>query len=186
MDVRVLCATKKDLKRLVEEGRFREDLYYRLNVVVVELPPLRERTEDILLLAGHFLRSKSAALGRPLPELSPEVCKLLLVYPWPGNVRELEHVIEHALAISRGPAITLQDLPLDLLERAQDVYLCLGEEVVRFCLEGREAIDLQAVLHQVEREAIQWALHKSGGNQAKAAQLLGIPRTTLRDKLADL
>jgi DNA-binding NtrC family response regulator len=179
VDVRFICATKRDLGALVKQGRFREDLYYRINVVTIALPPLRERREDILLLAHCFLATRSAALGRPCPELAPDACRLLLDHSWPGNVRELEHAMEHALSLSRGPILEVGDLPTDLVGRS-------GAASCVHCLAGREGIDLKSFLSQAEREAIRWALRRAEGSQSGAAQLLGIPRTTLRDRLAAL
>ena len=179
VEVRFICATKRDLAALMKEGRFREDLYYRINVVTLELPPLRERREDILLLADGFLGARAEALGRPHPELPPEVCRLLLAYRWPGNVRELEHVVEHALVLSTGPVITASNLPPEV--RGGD-----PRNGCEQCLTTRESLELKAFLAEAERGAIRWALQRAGGSQSKAAQLLGIPRTTLRDRLAVL
>ena len=179
VDVRFVCATKQDLATLVREGRFREDLYYRINVVTFELPPLRERREDILVLADCFLAGRADALGRPRPELAPEVCRLLLDYPWPGNVRELQNAMERALALASGPVIVVSDLPPALTGS-------IPRTGCEQCLATRESIELKALLAEAEREAIRWALRRARGSQAKAAQLLGIPRTTLRDRLAAL
>jgi DNA-binding NtrC family response regulator len=179
VDVRFICATKRDLAALMKEGRFREDLYYRINVVTLELPPLRERREDILLLADCFLAAHADALGRPKPELSPEICGLLLAYRWPGNVRELEHVVEYALALSTEPVITAGDLPAAVT--GSD-----ARSGCERCLVTRELVELKPFLAEAERAAIRWALQRTRGSQAKAAQLLGIPRTTLRDRLTVL
>jgi DNA-binding NtrC family response regulator len=179
VDLRFICATKQDLATLVKQGRFREDLYYRINVVTIALPPLRERHEDILLLANCFLATQTAALDRPCPELSPDACRALLEYSWPGNVRELEHVMEHALALSSGSVLTVDDLPPHLA-------VSRGSWGCDACLGRLEAIDLKALLARVERGAIELALQRAGGSQSRAAQLLGIPRTTLRDRLTGL
>jgi DNA-binding NtrC family response regulator len=179
VDVRFICATKQDLGTLVKKGRFRDDLYYRINVVTIALPPLRERREDILLLAHCFLATWAAALGRPCPELSPEACRLLLGYSWPGNVRELEHAMEHALSLSTGRVLEIGALPPTVMGGS-------GVASCYHCLAGREAIDLKSFLSEAEREAIRWALRRAGGRQSQAAQLLGIPRTTLRDRLTAL
>ncbi|OGL15162.1 MAG: hypothetical protein A3K12_08825 [Candidatus Rokubacteria bacterium RIFCSPLOWO2_12_FULL_71_19] len=179
VDVRFICATKRDLAALVKEGRFREDLYYRINVVTLELPPLRERREDILLLADCFLAARADALGRAHPELSPEACRVLLDYAWPGNVRELENAMERALALSSAPVITADDLP-PTVTGGESKNGCEA------CLATRDSLELKAFLAGAEREAIGWALKRTGGSQSKAAQLLGIPRTTLRDRLAAL
>jgi DNA-binding NtrC family response regulator len=179
VDVRFICSTKQDLAALVKTARFREDLYYRMNVVTITLPPLRDRREDILLLANCFLATRAAALGRPCPEMSPDVCRTLLDYAWPGNVRELDHVIEHALTLSTGPVMQTGDLPPGMLDSHQHVGC-------HHCLATREFIDLKSLLAEAEREAIRWALRRAEGSQSRAAQLLGIPRTTLRDRLGAL
>jgi DNA-binding NtrC family response regulator len=179
VDVRFVCASKRDLRELVREGRFREDLYYRINVVSIELPPLRQRREDILFLANHFLATQAARMSRPCPELSPDACRVLLDYLWPGNVRELEHAMEHALTLSTGPVLTVEELPPNLVASHEN-WGC------QHCLASLEGIRLNVFLARVEREAIQWALQRAEGSQSKAAQLLGIPRTTLRDRLAAL
>ncbi|HET8577186.1 MAG TPA: sigma-54 dependent transcriptional regulator [Methylomirabilota bacterium] len=177
VDVRFICATKRDLASLVHDGRFREDLYYRINVVTLDVPPLRERREDILLLADCFLGAHAETLGRPRPELSPEVCRLLLGYRWPGNVRELQHAMECAAVLSLRPVITESDLPPTVT--GSDARIGCER-----CLGTRESLELKPFLAEAEREAIRWALTRAGGSQSKAAQLLGIPRTTLRDRLA--
>jgi transcriptional regulator with PAS, ATPase and Fis domain len=179
VDVRFICATKKNLGTQVKQGRFREDLYYRINVVAVTLPPLRERREDIILLARCFLVTQAASLGRPCPELSPDVCRILLDYSWPGNLRELKHAMEYALSLSTAGTLDVRDLPPTLVGPAEF-------EGCEHCLSGREAIDLSSFLSGAERAAIRWALTRAKGNQSRAAQLLGIPRTTLRDRLAAL
>jgi len=179
VDVRFVCATKRDLATLVKEGRFREDLYYRINVVTLELPPLRERREDILLLAECFLAVHADALGRSNPELTPEVGRLLLEYRWPGNVRELENAMERALALASGPVIAASDLPPAVTGGD-------ARDGCERCLASRESLELKPFLAEAEREAIRWALGRAGGSQSGAAQLLGIPRTTLRDRLAAL
>ena len=186
VDVRLICATKCDLLKLVKEGRFREDLYYRLNVISFTIPPLRERPDDIPLLVRHFAgKHASLAGGKPV-ELSAHAIDELLRHAWPGNVRELEHVIERALAFcgeggaqqGERPEIRPQHiLPLGAItpEASSMSALELGEN-------GR--LSLTETVSDIERRMILLALRQSGNNQARAAHRLGIPRTTLRDKMA--
>ncbi len=178
VDVRLICATKKDLLKMVGDGAFREDLYYRLNVVKIELPPLRARGDDVLLLASHFLERLSKEQDRPAKRLSPDVQRILLRYQWPGNVRELQNVIEHGVALSRADTVCVEDLP-EYLQRTGT-----GPEVASLSLNGEQKVNFAEVIRDTEAQLIFWALERAGGNQAKAAELLSIPRTTLRDKLA--
>ncbi len=179
-DVRVLCATKRDLQALVEIGAFREDLYYRINPVVITLPPLRKRREDIGPLAELFLRElcESDGSGRDAV-LSPEALRVLLAYQWPGNVRELQHAIEHAVAFSRCGSLERRHLPAQLQQP-------LPSSVLELHLDSCEEVSLPEVLKDCERSLVEWALGQSGGNQVKAAEILSIPRTTLRSRLASL
>jgi two-component system response regulator AtoC len=162
VDVRIMAATNRDLERAVGEERFRKDLYFRLAVIVLEVPPLRERGEDVLLLTEHFLRAFNAKYGKVVRELSAAARDLLLSYPWPGNVRELSHVIERAVLWSRGPTLDVE-------------HLSLTRPV--------GATDHADALPQRERTMIEQALRETGGNQTKAAQRLGISRDTLRYRL---
>lgn len=180
VDVRVICATKKDLLEHVKNGHFREDLFYRLNVVPVTIPPLRERKEDIPLLINHFLKKYVSQYEDALPDVSSEALDVLLAYNWPGNVRELENVIEHAVAFSKSKGISLDTLP----EYLRKVDIC--NDLLSVDLSNRQTINLQDALMEVERKLIQWAFQKTGGNQVKMAEILGIPRTTLRNRLLKL
>lgn len=180
VDVRVICATKKDLKQMVSEGEFREDLYYRLNVVKIKLPPLRDRREDISLLAQHFLKKLSNEKNKSVKNFSPEVQKILLRHDWLGNVRELENVVEHSVTLSKSDRITEDDLP----DYLHDVRVQGG--VFSLNVGRNKQIDLSEAISEVEAKLVSWALKEAGGNQVKAAELLNIPRTTLRDKLARL
>ena len=180
VDVRVVCATKKDLLGLVKEGRFREDLFYRLNVVPIHIPPLRERKEDISLLINYFLKKFVSQYEDALPDISPEAMSAIVAYDWPGNVRELENVIEHAVAFSELKGISLETLPAYL--RRIDVRT----DLLSMDLSCRQTINLQDVLTDVEKKLIQWAHQKTNGNQVKMAEILGIPRTTLRNRLIKL
>ncbi len=162
-DFRLVCATNKNLERLVEEGSFRDDLYYRINVFSIQVPPLRERREDVLPLARHFIEKYTRAMGKPLLEISVEAQELLLSYRWPGNVRELENAIERAVVVSKGGAILPHDLPLQLENQHG----------------GLAARSLSAM----EREHIERTLKEMGGNVSRSAKLLGIDRATLYNKM---
>jgi DNA-binding NtrC family response regulator len=162
VDFRCIAATNKDLEEQVKAGTFRPDLYYRLNVFSIYLPPLRERREDIPLLAGEFLRKFAAQMNRPEPKLSAEALELLLKYEWPGNVRELENAIERALVIGREPEIGAADFPFQLRT---------GEPAG-----GR-------TLAEVERAHVRRVMKETGGNLTHAARILGIDRSTLYSKL---
>ncbi len=166
VDVRIVAATHRELERLVGEGRFRDDLYYRLNVISVRIPPLRERPEDLVPLVAHFLEKHGARLGRPGCNVSVEAMALLRRHAWPGNVRELENVIERALVLGRSPTIGIEDLPQVLRARP-----------------GVEPAEAPASLAEVEREHILRTLRAVGGNRAAAARLLALDRKTLYRKL---
>ncbi|MBL8202735.1 MAG: sigma-54-dependent Fis family transcriptional regulator [Blastocatellia bacterium] len=167
-DVRFLAATNRDLTKMVEDGRFREDLYFRLKVIPVHLPPLRERRADIPLLAEYFLRDIAQKVARPSLRFSKEVFRYLQAYAWPGNVRELKHTIERLAVISDADEITVNDLPENLTaetSHAANVLLQLPED----------GIDLE----EVEREILRQALEKNGWNQTRAASYLNITRSAL-------
>jgi len=171
VDVRVIAATNKDLRELVESGRFRHDLYYRIAVIPLRIPPLRERTEDILPLAEHFIKKHGRKLKRPAGGLDHAAQQVLLEYSWPGNIRELENAIEHALAMARGPLITPENLP---------VQVVMGEPARK--QEGTsQTLTSQAA--EVEKAAILAVLRKYHGNRTRAAAELGISRTTLWRKI---
>ncbi len=167
VDVRVLCATNKDLVGQVKAGKFREDLYYRINVIPIHLPPLRERREDIPLLTQHFLHLFSP-LGKKT--ISPEAMKLFTRYRWPGNIRELQHVIRRALILSPKTQIEPEDLPLDL-------------QVERGAPGRRSASPSSATLEEVERQHILQVLEEVKGHRGRAASILGIDPKTLYRKL---
>ncbi|MEP9410654.1 MAG: sigma-54-dependent Fis family transcriptional regulator [Candidatus Brocadia sp.] len=180
VDVRIICATKKDLLERVKEGYFREDLFYRLNVVPICIPPLRERKGDIPLLINYFLKQFVSQHEDALPDVSQEAMDILMAYDWPGNVRELENVIEHAVAFSKSKGISVETLPEYL--RKVDIH----KDLLSVDLYNRQAINLQDALTEVEKKLIQWAHQKTNGNQVKMAEILGIPRTTLRNRLVKL
>ena len=172
INVRVLTATHRSLEELVREGRFREDLFYRLNVITIPLPPLRDRRGDIPLLAAHFLEPAAKRLGKPLPTLSQEALNLLLEYSWPGNVRELENAIERAVLLAQQDVIFPGDFPPNLRRTAP-----LGEP-------GAAPSKLMR-LDEMERAHILGTLEELGWNQARAAEILGIGRNTLWRKLKE-
>ena len=177
VDVRVIAATNSDLARMVAEGTFREDLFYRLNVIPIHLPPLRERRDDIPVLAKHFLEKYSP--GTPM-QISQGAMRLLMAYSWPGNVRQLENAVERAVALSSGRReIDVEDLPPEI----QDIPQTTAAPFVEFPDEG---LDLPAYLSSIERDLIQRSLQRTGGNRNKAAELLRIKRTTLVEKLKRL
>jgi two-component system response regulator AtoC len=169
-DVRVVCATNEDLRRAVDAGRFREDLYYRIRVVPIRLPPLRERREDIPLLVEHLVKKHALRLGRPPLLPDAEAMKALLDHPWPGNVRELEHAIERALLLARGEALALGDFPPEVAPQATPS----GEPEGRF----------RAARDAWEKRYLEDLLREAGGSVGKAAELAGLHRSTLYEKLA--
>jgi two-component system response regulator HydG len=169
VDVRIIAATNKDLAEEVKKVRFREDLYYRLNVVPITIPPLRERTEDIPLLAEHFLRIYSEKNKRKFKGFDPRVMDAFISYSWPGNVRELENIVERIVIMSREDTITLEDLPSGIA----------GPQG-----EG-DWTPPPTSLRDVERETILKTLHQTGGNRTHAAQILGITRKTLHNKIKE-
>lgn len=174
VDVRIICATQRDLKKEVQRGSFREDLYYRLNVVPLFMPPLRERKEDILLLADHFLKSFSEQMKRPVKELSVEVKELLLGHNYPGNVRELENAMKRALTLCRVGVIQPTDLPEDIC-RWQDE----GGGIVS---QLQHSEPLSNAVSLFEKQYIMKVLEETKGNKTLAAKLLGISRKTLWEK----
>jgi two-component system NtrC family response regulator len=173
VDVRVVAATSRDLEHSLRMQTFREDLYYRLNVVAIFLPPLRERREDISPLVDHFLRKYSEKNRRALPRVSKEARDLLLRYGYPGNVRELENIIERSLVVSRGDTIMTQDLPFQVREDVKEARLH----------HGVEEKPLNARLSEIERDLIVKALEECGGVQTKAAETLGLSERVLRYKI---
>jgi sigma-54-specific transcriptional regulator len=184
IEVRVLAVTNVDLAQAVAARRFREDLYYRLNVAALHLPPLRERTGDILPLADHFLRVHGKAVGRPL-SIGPDAAARLAAYPWPGNIRQLENVMQHAIIMSPGPTIRPEDLRLPerapLAPSASPAPSSGGDlEAALLKLFGQDLPDLH---QRIERAVIRAAYRYSGGNQLQTARLLGISRNVVRARL---
>ena len=170
VDVRVIAATNRDLKQLVAEGRFQHDLYYRLNVIPIELPPLRERRDDIKELAEHFVRKHAQRIGRRIERLEDGVMAALQEYDWPGNVRELENTIERAVVLSPGPALTVQSISV------------LGRLAPQGA--GLPSLKLRQNIEWTERETIRRALESSGGVKKDAAELMGISQRALSYYLA--
>ncbi|ABB30582.1 PAS modulated sigma54 specific transcriptional regulator, Fis family [Geobacter metallireducens RCH3] len=178
VDVRIIAATNRDLRREVTAGRFREDLFYRLNVIPIHIPPLRERTEDILALARQFLNRFAEKMHKPVMEIAPEAQKALLEYNYPGNVRELENAVERAVALSLGSNLRLGDLPSEFTAPhpagAQPLSPSAGPA------------SLADSVHSMEKNAIEEALRSTGNKKGDAARLLGISRKTLWEKMKQL
>jgi two-component system, NtrC family, response regulator AtoC len=181
VDVRVIAATNADLGRMVSEGSFREDLYYRLNVIPVILPPLRDRREDIPLLVQHFLQKFCAEQSRPVMTVSQTAMRLLMTHAWPGNVRQLENAMERAVALSGTRSqVEASDLPGELHQATDASDLLPGISL------PDDGLDFDSFISRIEREVIHRALERTGGNKAAAAALLSLKRTTLVEKLKRL
>ncbi len=195
-DVRILASTNQDLEKAVREKRFREDLYFRLKVIPIHLPPLRERKGDIALLVAFFIEKHNRDMGTQVSGVSPEALKLLEEYPWPGNVRELENVMIRAAVLSPGPILFLKDFNLSTgSETAPPDYENLSlEEIIQRKLDDyfnrTRGVDVEnlysLVIERVERPLIELTLKATRGNQIRAAQILGINRNTLRKKITNL
>lgn len=168
LDIRIISASNKDLQEAITQGTFREDLYYRLSVVPLRIPPLRNRREDIPLLIGHFLKKYSKKVKRNVPEISPEAMDILLEHSWPGNVRELEHTIERILILAEGDIIRTSDLP-SFISRKQGEFQMFSEDVLS--------------LMELEKKYIRFVLRKTKGRKTDAAKILGINRKTLGLKI---
>jgi len=169
IDVRVVAATHRDLEALIAVDRFRRDLYYRLNVISVRVPPLRERPEDLVPLMAHLLEKHGPRLGRRVRAFTPEAMELMKVYSWPGNVRELENTIERALVLGTKDTIGVEDLPATVRGRSGVVDGVAGERAMS--------------LAEIEREHVLRILRAAGGNRTAAARLLALDRKTLYRKL---
>jgi DNA-binding NtrC family response regulator len=195
VDVRIVAASNVDLLGLVRDGRFREDLYHRLNVIALKLPPLRDRREDIPSLVDHFLRQFSKENSRPLGRFTREAMKLLIDYPWPGNVRELENVVERAVVLSAHEEIDVDLLPEAILTRGMlgDARLQLSELLNSLAKEsnkgttaGQPAPSLFEIMEQIERRVIIDMLEQTGWNQTEAAERFQVPLSTLNQKIKRL
>ncbi len=176
VDFRLVAATNRDLEEEVAAGRFRQDLYYRLKVVTIAIPPLRERREDIAPLVSHFVERFNAELGREVRRVAPELLAALRDYDWPGNVRELRNVVENMVLFARGDTLTLADLPTELR---------IGKDRGMVRAAPLEAGWTPRTMEEIEKEAILRTLELTGGHRAKAANLLGIGLRTLQRKLKD-
>ncbi|HZY30607.1 MAG TPA: sigma 54-interacting transcriptional regulator, partial [Candidatus Methylomirabilis sp.] len=174
VDLRFVAATNRRLDKAIREGVFREDLFFRLNVVTVPLPPLRDRPDDIVPLVNHFLARFCGELGKRIKEITPEGWELLKRYRWPGNVRELANIVERAVVLSASERITSEDLPLGAITGSHELL----------------APDAPAGFHEAvvayKRQIIRDALHRSGGNQSRAASALGLQRTYLSRLIKEL
>jgi DNA-binding NtrC family response regulator len=210
VDVRVVAATNKNLEEEISKGNFREDLFYRLNVVRIHLPPLRERREDIRLLVDYFLRKQTGSTGSP-KTISGAALELLEGYQWPGNVRELENILRRAVVVAKGPSLVPNDFPAEVTNSKSELpalppiilpSVTAATEhsgastqsrdqggpqelanIVRALFEWAKANGKLKVLPSVERELVIEALRETGGNQVQAAKLLGITRATLRKRV---
>ncbi len=180
VDIRIIAATNTDLRQMVKEGSFREDLFYRLNVIPVRLPPLRARREDIPLLAHHFIKKSCQDNGVAVKPISQEAVRVLMAYDWPGNIRQFENAMEHAVAMS----LTASEIGPDALP--EEVRTRSGPAVVPTVAIPDEGINFTSVVSQLERELILRCLEKTGGNKRQAARLLNLSRTTFIDKLQRL
>jgi len=179
VDVRIVAATNKDLRRLVSDGQFREDLFYRLNIFPVTLPPLRERADDIPLLVERFIRRYSEEFRKEVTGIDPAALAVMQAYDWPGNVREMRNLIERAMLLSTGGRLTLDSLPMELMIPAVVATDEEGGETQPLVLLGPQGVDLR----QVERLLVEQAMELAVGNQSRAAQLLRISRDQLRYRL---
>jgi transcriptional regulator with PAS, ATPase and Fis domain len=177
VDARIVAATNRDLKEMVARGAFREDLYFRLNVIRIDVPPLRDRPEDIPALIDHFIAHFNREMGKSVKGPSQEALDLLLAYGWPGNVRELKNVIERCVLLESEETILPEHLPLEVVGAAGS-----GTSVIRTRIHAEGSIP---TLARVEAMAIQHALQECGGNKTLAAKKLDISRQTLRTKLKD-
>jgi DNA-binding NtrC family response regulator len=174
IDVRIVAATNQDLRAALEQGTFREDLYYRLNVVPINLPPLRERPEDIPFLAEHFVRKLAGQSGSRVESITDEAIRKLMGYPWPGNVRELENVIERSLVLCTSGRLDAADIRLDIAPRARPQA------------GGAPVLPEGMTLDEYEQAIIREALRKAEGNKSQAARLLGLTRNALRYRLSQM
>lgn len=172
VDVRIISTSNRDIPSLIQQGRFREDLYYRLKVIDIEMPPLRQRKEDIPLLVQHFINKFNPEMKKNVSTVSEEALRIFLNHSWPGNVRELENVIQRAITLSQHEEILPEDLPPALLQKEEEILF-------------EKALEKKFTLDQLEREYIKRVLIETGGNKSKAAEILGLDRKTLYRKLQE-
>ena len=198
--MRIIAATNQSLEDLIRTGRFREDLYYRLNVIGLNSPPLRQRLEDVLDLAQHFIRKFATQMGKTIDGVAPNAADALLSYSWPGNIRELENVVERAVVLSEDSELSLEDLPAEIVTAASAIrskvagvnnpeteipteFGASKSRRLMFCGSDSQGLGLAEELDDIERRRLVDALTAAGGNKAKAARLLGYRRTTYCSKL---
>ncbi len=188
--MRLVAATNRDLKQLIAEGRFREDLYYRLTVVPIALPPLRERREDIPLLVSHFIDKYDLRLGKRVERIEPEALELLMDYAWPGNIRELENLMERSVLFADGPLILASALPDSLRERGAHPPSPIAGVGHLGAIAAPSGASMKEIVRQaqaeVERKLIARALEETGGNVTRAAKALQISRKSLQVKMKEL
>ena len=175
IDVRVIAATARDLNKEVEEGRFREDLFYRLNVMTIHLPPLRERRGDIPLLIGYFIDLFNKKLGKNIEGLSSEAMPILMGYAWPGNIRELENFIERAILLAKGRWITPSELPSTMT----------SDQLINSSVDPEDTLSIKKASKRLERSLIRKALELTGGNRSKASKILEVSRPMLISKIKE-
>ena len=178
VDVRLIAATNRNLTQEVKEGKFREDLFYRLNVFPIHIPPLRERTEDILPLTDHFIEKFNRKLKTQVEGLSPEVRDCLIAYPWPGNIRELEHLVERMVLMAEGPILTMEILPPEILREARESHAAAPDATET---PGRDV--LKSHMEEMEKQIIARCLEECDGNVTRAAERLGLSRKGLQLKM---
>jgi transcriptional regulator with PAS, ATPase and Fis domain len=178
IDVRLVAATNRDLQEMVREGSFREDLYYRLKVMVIVLPPLRERKEDIIPLASLFIERNNQEFNKNVTGLSPEAEELLRLYQWPGNVRELKNVIERAVILCQEPMLKPEHLPMELRDEKTRHSVFLATP-----LSSATSLNASLSLEEMEKIHIQNVLTQNKGNKSRTARALNISRSTLREKM---
>jgi len=182
VDIRLITATNKNLAEAVQKGDFREDLYYRLNVVPIQLPPLRKRVEDIEPLTDHFIKEFNAAFARNVEAVEPEAMEALKEYPWPGNIRELRNFIERTILLEcKGVLLKVEHLPFGKTTTLRDIPL--GREAGEGLPLSPQLLGQSIPLEAVEKKHIEGVMEGAKGNKNKAAQILGIDRTTLYNKL---
>jgi two-component system, NtrC family, response regulator AtoC len=190
VDVRLITATNRDLEGLIREGRFREDLYYRLNVVPIALPPLRDRRDDVPLLVSHFLEKYNRRLGKKVERVDDDAMQLLLAYPWPGNIRELENLMERSVLFADHPVIRAQALPESLRDRVSALPAAAAAIVPGASLAGAAGASMKEIVRHaqagLEKELIGRALEETQGNVTRAAKRLQISRKSLQVKMKEL
>ena len=180
IDARIIAATNKQLEQEMDLGKFRDDLYYRLNVIRIRIPPLRERPEDIPYLIDYFLKRFSDMQGKTIHKVSSLAMRVLCNYNYPGNIRELENIIDRCVSLEESNQLTAENLPLNLVEAGTAVRPLIDMDI------DPEGVDLDKTLETTERQLITRALELAGGNRSKAAQLLGISFRSLRYRLVKL